>query len=220
MRKICLWLILLTLIPPGVFADEVIHYSGKLQVGGVAFIPDSITFIVLGNGDSIDAKAVTSGFVADSIWESDSGAYSDYGHLVVKWLIYDDSVFGSSAYTAYQGIRQIWPALNVGTPGGDSTVRVYAYAYDPQSNPQSGAKLVAKLMGRFVQDTCNQKLLIDYEVESEASGSDGYVYLDLVKSKCLSGYNKYKIGLMYNRHTDYFFMDTIPGDSATYRITR
>jgi hypothetical protein len=110
--------------------------------------------------------------------------------------------------------------LVIDPPGGDSLCRCYTYAYDGSGNGKEGAQLIARLVGRNVQDTCNDVTIVDYEVEGAASDTTGYVYIDLKKSKCLSGYNKWKIGVVYGGSTDYIFMDTIPGDQTTFLIKK
>jgi len=125
-----------------------------------------------------------------------------------------------TAYVSAAGVSDTiyGSTINVGTPSSADVCRVYTYAFDNNGTLIEGAKLTATLVGNNIMDTCQGAIIVKPYVEA-FSNSSGYVYLDLIKSKCLLGDRYYLIQMEFNEAPRNKYQGAVP-DSNSYWIWR
>ena len=109
----------------------------------------------------------------------------------------------------------------VASPVAADLCRVYAWTRDPNSGGiVSGAVLYAIPEGNNIKDTCNNTVIVKRAAISSPSDADsGFVYLDLIKSKCLSSQNKYRFEIRWGNETIFKPKSLTVPDSATWLLT-
>ena len=143
------------------------------------------------------------------------------GDTFTVWGYKGGYVFDIDTIVVAAGMTDTANAYNaiIGTPSSADLCRVYAWAYDPQGNPIEGGLITATLQGNRVQDTCNNTVLVNYTQTGSPSDATGYLYLDLTKSKCLDGQQKYQFYITYpSGETINVGKQSVP-DSSTYMLT-
>ena len=110
----------------------------------------------------------------------------------------------------HEGPGRIVPA----SPSGSYICRIYGYLSDLHSGYFSGAIVTGKQEAMIVYDTCSEMLVAAKTERYGPTGSNGYWYLDLIRSSCIDN-QKYVITVSRPRLDDVFKRVLVP-DSATY----
>jgi len=102
-----------------------------------------------------------------------------------------------------------------------SLCRVSLYVEAPDKTPVEGAVVYAKARGSRLRNTCDGTVLAHYGRVSNPSDATGYVYMDLIKTSCISGANagKYDFQIQYPSGEITEIPNVTVPDSSTYQLT-
>ena len=106
-------------------------------------------------------------------------------------------------------------------PGSADLCRVYLNVVDGSGNYLEGVKMTASIQNTSggVIDTCAGTPIGQYTMGSTLSDASGYLYIDLIKSKCLNNQQKYKFIITYPSGQSFGKGPFTVPDSSTWKLT-
>jgi hypothetical protein len=111
-------------------------------------------------------------------------------------------------------------AITITGPSAANTCRCYMWAYDGSGQPQEGRVPFAEIIGRVVEDTCNNPNtpITDKSFTGTATDATGRGYVDVIWTSCLKGSSKTKFGWDSPSGIEWKHTDSVPSDT-TWNVT-
>jgi rRNA maturation endonuclease Nob1 len=190
----------------GVGATSLNYYVVDSATSPDSLVPNVTLTIRTIAGTREEVKVGSNGWITFNVDSADTyivtakepGYIFETDTVTIDTLVFQDSIFGYNTATT-------------------SICRVYLYAADIGATADDAVTLTLQLSGRAVSDTCNGTVITDYEKLSAYADASGYVFVDLVRSSCLSRDVKFRGTVTSSKGTTKIPAFTVP-DQSTYDL--